>query len=142
MARIDPYKNFSFLVEIDGIERAGFSECSGLGSSVEVVQYREGGDASTVRKLIGKATYPDIVLRWGTTDTRELYDWHLSALSGLADRRNGSIILLDVNGQEEKMRWNFFQAWPSQWEGPSFDANADDVAIQSLTLSCERVEQA
>lgn len=28
--RKDPYRNFNFLVEIDGIGRAGFSECSGL----------------------------------------------------------------------------------------------------------------
>ncbi|MDO8437204.1 MAG: phage tail protein [Nitrosomonadaceae bacterium] len=28
--RKDPYRNFNFLVEIDGIGRASFSECSGL----------------------------------------------------------------------------------------------------------------
>ena len=37
MARVDPYKNFRFLVEIDGIVQAGFSECSGFGSTVEVM---------------------------------------------------------------------------------------------------------
>ena len=52
--RVDPYRNFRFLVEIDGIVQAGFSECSGFGSDVEVVEYREGGEPSTVRKLPGK----------------------------------------------------------------------------------------
>ena len=42
--RVDPYKDFRFLVEIDGIVQAGFTECSGFGSDVEVVDYREGGD--------------------------------------------------------------------------------------------------
>ena len=46
--RVDPYANFRFLIEIDGIVQAGFSECSGFGSSVEVIEYREGGDATTV----------------------------------------------------------------------------------------------
>ena len=43
MARVDPYKNSRFLLEIDGITQAGFSDCSGFGSKVEVVEYREGG---------------------------------------------------------------------------------------------------
>ena len=32
--RIDPYANFNFLVEIDGIAKAGFQEVSGLGAEV------------------------------------------------------------------------------------------------------------
>ena len=69
MARTDPYKNFRFLLEIDGLTQAGFSDCSGFGSDVEVVEYREGGDAATVRKLPGKSSYPDLTLKWGITDS-------------------------------------------------------------------------
>ena len=35
--RIDPFRNFNFLVEIDGISQAGFSECTGLSSTTEVI---------------------------------------------------------------------------------------------------------
>ncbi|MCX8131156.1 MAG: phage tail protein [Clostridia bacterium] len=138
--RKDPYKNFRFRVQIDGIQVAGFSECSGFGSNVEVIEYREGGDPATVRKLPGKVSYPDITLKWGVTDTHELYDWHKSAIKGSVERKNGSIILLDDEGQE-KVRWNFFDAWPSKWDGPDFNAKGNDVAIDTLTLSCERVER-
>lgn len=141
MARIDPYRNYRFLVEIDGIVQAGFRECSGFGSSVEVVEYREGGDLATVRKLRGQASYPEISLQWGITDSRELYDWHLAAVTGEVIRKNGSIILLNDNG-EEKVRWNFFNAWPSQYEAPSLDATANDVAISNVTVCCERLERA
>ncbi len=139
--RVDPYKNSRFLVEIDGIVQAGFSDCSGLGSHVEPVEYREGGDPNTVRKLPGKVTYPDITLKWGITDSRELYDWHFAAVSGHIQRKNGSVILLDDTGAE-KVRWNFFNAWPSKWDGATFTAKGNDVAIDSLTVSCERVERA
>lgn len=141
MPRKDPYKNFRFLVEIDGIVQAGFSETSGFGSNVEVIEYREGGDATTVRKLPGKVSYPDITLKWGVTDSRELYDWHRVAINGQIERKNGSIILMDDTGQE-KVRWNFFNAWPSKWDGPDFNAKGNDVAIDTLTISCERVERA
>ena len=139
--RVDPYKNFSFLIEIENIIQAGFSECSGLGSNVEVIEYREGGDPSTVRKLPGKVSYPDISLKWGITDSRELYDWHLKVINGNIERKNGSIILLDDAGNE-KVRWNFFDSWPSKWDGPDFNAKGNEVAIDTLTLSCERVERA
>jgi len=136
----DPYKNFRFLVEIDGIVQAGFSDVSGFGSNVEVVEYREGGDAANVRKLPGKVSYPDITLKWGVTDSRELYDWHLAAVNGAIQRKNGSIILLD-DAAQEKIRWNFFGAWPSKWDGADFSAKGNDVAIDTLTVSCERLER-
>jgi phage tail-like protein len=139
--RVDPYKNFKFLVEIDGIVQAGFSDCSGFGSNVEVVEYREGGDNSTVRKLPGKVSFPDIELKWGLTDSRELYDWHRAAVNGQIQRKNGSIIVLDDVGAE-KVRWNFVNAWPSKWHGPTFTGKGNDVAIDGLTISCEGVERA
>jgi phage tail-like protein len=140
----DPYKNFRFLLEIDGINQAGFSECTGLGSNVEVVEYREGGDPTTVRKLRGKITVNDIVLKWGITDSHEVYDWHKDIVAGKPLdklRKNGSIVLLDDLG-DEKIRWNFFAAWPTKWEGPKFVASANEIAIETLTISCERVERA
>lgn len=139
--RTDPYKNFRFLVEIDQVVQAGFSDCSGLGISVEVIQYREGGDVATVRKLPGKVTYPDIVLKWGVTDSRELYDWHFEVVQGTVERRPVSIILIGDDG-EEKVRWNLYDAWPSVWKGPDFSGLGKDVAIESLTLVCERIERA
>lgn len=139
--RVDPYKNFRFLVEIDQLVVGGFAECSGFGSSVEVIEYREGGDAATVRKLQGRAAYPDITLKWGVTDLRTLYDWHHEALNGRVNRKSGSIILQDDTGQE-KLRYNFYDAWPSKWDGPDFNAKGNDVAIDTLTISCERFELA
>ena len=141
MARVDPYKNFRFLVEIDGIVQAGFSDCTGLGSHVEAVEYREGGDPNAVRKLPGKVTYPDITLKWGVTASHELYDWHLDALNGSIQRKNGSVILQDDTGTEA-VRWNFYNAWPNKWDGPSFNAKGNEVAIDTLAVSCERVERA
>jgi phage tail-like protein len=139
--RVDPYKNFRFFVEIHGIVQAGFSDCSGFGSNVEVVEYREGGDPAHVRKLPGKTSYPDITLKWGVTTSHELYDWHKTAIVGSIDYKDGSIILLDDMGQEA-VRWNFYHAWPSKWVGPDFNAKGNDVAIDTLTISCERLERA
>ena len=45
--RVDPYRNFNFLVEIDGITQAGFSDCTGIGASTDPIEYREGGHEMT-----------------------------------------------------------------------------------------------
>ena len=122
--RIDPYLNFRFRVEIEGIQQAGFMECTGLGSQIEVVEYREGGEVASVRKLPGKVSYPDITLKWGITDSQELYQWHLQVIHGNLVRKNGSVVLLDSQGNE-KLRWNFFSAWPSKWTIPQVRRKAD-----------------
>ena len=51
--RFDPYRNFKFRVKWDGQYVAGLSTCSALSRNTEVVDWREGGDPSTGRKLPG-----------------------------------------------------------------------------------------
>ena len=85
--RVDPYRNFSFLVEIDGITQAGFSDASGFGASTDPIEYREGGETKTVRKLPGLTKYTNITLKWGLTDSRELYDWYKDVVNGKIDRK-------------------------------------------------------
>jgi len=141
--RIDPYGSYDFLVEIDGITRASFQEASGFDSSIDVTEYREGGDNETLRKLPAKTKFSNIVLKWGTADDTDLYDWHMQWIKGdpAAVRKNGSIIILDRQGNEQ-VRWNFTNAWPVKWTGPTFNAKGNDVAIETLELAHEGLARA
>lgn len=140
-ASVDPHRNYGFLVEIDGITQANFSDCSGFGSSTDPIEYREGGESRFVRKLPGLVKTTNITLKWGLTDSRELYDWYKDIMNGKITRKNGSIIVLDQEGNE-KVRWNFYRAWPTKWDGPDFSAKGNDVAIETLELACEQIERA
>lgn len=140
MARVDPYKDFRFRVEIDGIASSHFLECTGLGSEVAVIEYRESGDPTAVRKLPGRASFSDITLKRGISESRDLYDWHRSLLQGQIDRRNGQIILLDDAGVEV-VRWVFSEAWPRKWEGPELNALSNETAIETFVLACESIER-
>ncbi|HEX7313606.1 MAG TPA: phage tail protein [Pyrinomonadaceae bacterium] len=139
--RVDPYRGFNFLVEIDGITRAGFQECSGLDATIDVTEYREGADPNHKRKLTGLNSFSNITLKWGVTDSGELWKWHQTALDGKAERKNGSIILMDEAGNE-KLRWNFLNAWPTKWTGPSFNATDSSVAVETLELAHEELKKA
>jgi phage tail-like protein len=140
--RIDPYRNFNFVVEIDGIKQAGFSDCSGFGASTDPIEYREGGKNTTTHKLPGQTKFTNIVLKWGLTDSRELYKWYNDVSKGKVRRANGSIVVYDVDGITEKVRWNFFNAWPAKWDGPDFSAKGNDIAIETLELAHEGIERA
>jgi phage tail-like protein len=137
--RRDPFRSFNFRVELDGITRAGFRECSGLDASQDPIEYREGTEGLTARKLPGLNKYSNITLKWGMTDDTELWDWRKKAITGKVERKNGSIVLLDEAG-EEKLRWNFREAWPTKWTGPSFNATGNEVAIESLEITHEGLE--
>ena len=93
------------------------------------------------RKLPGMTKYSNIVLKRGVTDDTELYDWHRRAVDGDVQRRNGWIVLLDRQGNE-RVRWNFVSAWPAKWDGPDFNAEGNDVAIETLELAHEGVTRA
>jgi phage tail-like protein len=139
--RKDPYRGYNFRIEIDGIDRGGFREASGLDSTQDPVEYREGTEGLTPRKLPGLNKYSNISLKWGTTEDAELWDWRKKNMDGKIERKNGSIILMDDTG-EEKVRWNFREGWPTKWTGPSFNATSNDVAIETLEIAHEGVEKA
>jgi phage tail-like protein len=135
--RRDPYRVYNFRIEIDGVDRGGFRECSGLDFAQDPVEYREGIDKTlTVRKLPGLVAYSNISLKWGLSDDTELWDWLQTSVQGSTERRNGSVILMNDLG-EEKARWNFREGWPTKWTGSDFNATSNEVAIESLEIAHE-----
>ena len=138
--RLDPYGGYNFAVELDGVTRAGFRECSGLDSSQNAGTYREGTDKNLgMRKIPGLNTYSDITLSRGITNDSKLWDWREKAMKGAVERHDISITLLDDVGNP-KITWNLYACWPTKWTGPSFSATADELAIEQLTLAYERIE--
>src|SRR2546421_754790 len=138
---VDPYRGFNFLVEIDGITQAGFQEVSGLDSSTDTIDYREGTDPLHFRKLPGLNKHSAITLKRGITDSDEMWRWRRTVIEGAPQRKNGSIILRDQKGAE-RVRWNFLNAWPSKWTGPALNAANSAVAIESLEITQEELARA
>lgn len=138
--RKDPFGAYNFAVEMDGITRMGFKDCSGLDSSSEVSKYREGTDPTLgQRQIPGLLTFANISLKRGMTDDHALWDWRQSVANGEPIRRTISIILRNEKG-DEKIRWNVKNAWPLKWTGPTFDAGTNQLAIEALDLAHEGIE--
>jgi phage tail-like protein len=138
-SRNDPFSSFNFLVEIDGVTTAGFSECTGINTETDPIEYRNGNEDITVRKLPGLKKFGNITLKRGYTNTKELWDWRKKVMDGRTERKSGAIVLLN-EAREQALRWNFREAWPRKWEGPSFNAKNNEVAIETLEIVCEGIE--
>jgi phage tail-like protein len=138
--RRDPFKNYSFLVEIDGIASSAFKSVSGLAAEAEVIEYREGSDpVSSSRKLPGRVEYPNVRLSRGLTTSRDLWDWWRTVVDGSLERRNVSITLLD-DTRTPVLRWLLRNAWIAKFEAPDLDASANEVAIETIELAHEGLE--
>ena len=131
-----------FALELEGVELARFTGCSGLAITTEVVEYQDslGGNPIT-RKRPGRTKYDDIVLKRGLSASKSLTDWHQKVVDGAAERANGSIVIYDSTGAEVD-RWNFEAGWPSKWSGSDLSADSDDVMIEELTISHEFIVRA
>jgi phage tail-like protein len=138
--RNDPYAAYNFLVEIDGLAAGAFAEVTGLGVKVEPIQYREGGDRQSVRQLAGQTEYSPVTLRYGLTQSHELWDWLMAAVEGEVQRKSASIVLLD-DERNPVARWNLFEAWPSEWNAAALNALENEIAIESLTLVYESLQR-
>jgi phage tail-like protein len=134
----DPFAGFNFLIESGGLLRAGFSECTGLNQETDPIEYREGNEDITVRKLPGLKKYSNITLKRGVAVGQDFLEWRKTVESGDIDRREISIILLDEQ-RNEQVRYNLSNAWPSKWTGPELKAGANEIAVESMELCVEGV---
>jgi phage tail-like protein len=132
--RDHPYAQFNFLVDLgtgttDG-PQAGFQECSAIGMSVDVVEYRNGNDKeASVRKLTGLTRVHDVTLRRGIIGSLDLYEW-------LDQIRNGSQAAVRTVVET----WRLLRARIVKHTSGPFNARCSDVAMEELTLAYERLE--
>lgn len=138
--RNDPYSQFNFLIEIDGVVKGGFSECSGLTTDTNVIDYREGNEKQlTPRRLPGLMKYTNIVLKRGYTADKSLWQWRLNVINGTTSRTTGSIILLD-EARNTALTWTFREGWPCKWDGPALNGKTSEVAVETLEICHEGLE--
>jgi phage tail-like protein len=137
-SRNDPYSQFNFQVEIDGITVGGFSEVSGLTMDTNIIEYREGNEVTTVRKLPGLTKYPNMVFKHGIVDTT-LYAWRKKVIDGQTQRTTGAVVLLD-EARNPALRWTFREGWPCKLEGPALNAKTSEAAVETMEIAHEGLE--
>jgi phage tail-like protein len=152
-ARIDPVLGFNFNISlvdssstlsfvfsvIAPTPLGGFSECSGLETTLEVEDYKEGGNNGGVLKFPTRTTWSNIRLKRGLVDSDALWQWHDDYVQGIGTRRDG-IITLQNEQQQTVKSWRFKRGLPLKWVGPTLNAAQNQVAIEELEIAHEGIK--
>jgi len=146
--RNDPYAQFNFLVDLGTGDtegpQAGFQECSPIGMSLDVIEYRNGNDRSNqVRKLTGLARAGDVTLRRGIIGSLDLYQWIDELRNGnQSATRTVTIHLQSEDHAQVVQTWKLLRARIAKHVSGPLNAKGSDVAMEELTLAYERLELA
>jgi phage tail-like protein len=142
------HKKFKFVIEIDKVKNTGFQKCSELSVEVANVEYHEGGSLIP-NKSPGRVKFTDVTLERGASKDKDLYTWftqvaRVSANAGLVDaqyKRTLDIVQQDRDGTTLR-RWRLVNAWPVKFTAGSWDNEADENVIESITLTYDYFEEA
>ena len=128
-----------FYVEIASEIKASFTECSGLGMTIDKDVYFEGGVNDQQRVFLKQTKFSDVSLKRGITDDLHFWGWIYGVLNTntTAKKRLNVNILLFNQAGETMQTWTLIGAIPVGWKAPSLQANSNTAAIEELTLAYE-----
>lgn len=132
----DPSPSFRFHVEVQGVQVARFSECSGLEFEQETFDYKEGGLNSRVHRLPGRFKFTNLTLKKGiATDGETLWSWVEDTVRGQITPHTITVTLYDLSGENPLRQWTYQDAYPVKWSATALNAEQNAIAIETLVLA-------
>lgn len=146
----DPFRGFNFVVTLidssslfafavsalQSMALAGFSECSGLEMTMDVEDYKEGGNNGKTLHFPSRVKWNNLRLKRGLTFASDLWQWHYDFSQGKGKRRDGLVVLQDER-HNPAIVWSFTRGLPVKWAGPSFNASQSQVAFEEVEIAHE-----
>ena len=133
------YVGGRFALELDGVIVGFVQDVEGGHPVADVVTEKLGGDW-LVRKHIGNVKYEEIALKADASLARPFYDWIRASLDGKHERKSGSIIYLDREGNEVE-RLFFAGGLLSEIGMPALDAASKDAAKMTIKIAPEHTRR-
>lgn len=137
----NPFLNYKFVIEIDGIESLGFSEMSELTNETKVFEYKEGGLNSYTHKFYEHTEFSNITLKRGLGKSDTIYQWRESVINGEMDKSKHNLIIKLYSRGNVTKKYSCSGAWISKLEIGALDAKGNDVLIETIELVVERFEK-
>ena len=148
-----PLTKMNFLVTVDTIAgTAAFSEITGIESTVDVIEFRQGNSGSLAPvKIPGLVKHGNVTLKMGYIVSSPFKTWVMECVSetrGQIPRQDVTIELIDINSgapstlvtsAQGARQWTLKNAWVTKYNAPDLDAKNSDVAIESVELAYEEL---
>lgn len=143
-----PLPVYNYRVEFIGeSDPISFSEVSGLSLSFETHTFKESQSSNLpgpkILYMPAQINPVNISLKKGVVrggvSLSVLYDWIRTTQINQIEKKDITISLLDETGSPVIV-WKVINAFPTKLDAPTFDANSNDVAIESMELMADRIE--
>jgi phage tail-like protein len=140
----NPLVSFHYAIDIQGVVKGYFTECSGIGSEHEVIEHKvvDESGRELVQKIPGRLKWENITLKRGITSSMDIWKWRDQVVQGKVKdaRKNGTITMFD---QELRpvARWDFVAAWPVKVSGPTVKSDSNEFGVEELVLTHEGLER-
>lgn len=148
-----PLTKMNFLVTVDGVSgTAAFTEVSGIESSVDVIEFRQGNAHSLAPvKIPGLVKHGNVTLKFGYTLDSAFKTWIQECVSEVRSempRSRIQIEMIDINGGAPQSMvesvsgtrvWVLTNAWVTKYTAPDLNASASEVAIESVEIAYEEL---
>ncbi len=132
-------QGYSFEVSIPGVTASPFASVQGLGVTVEVIEYREGGERDPQR-LPGRVQPATVTMRRAVqADDRSLWQWMSQTVQGQRQTREVSVQVFDRAGASV-VTYTLHRAWPVKYTAPDLNATSNDVLMETVELAHESLE--
>jgi phage tail-like protein len=135
---VDPLTGYLFGVEVEGIVRGYFNECSGVTAEVKVESWDEGGLNDRTRKFPGRANFGNVTLKRGLTDDDSFVAWFLDVSKGKKLRKTVTVTVFSSELQCIQ-NWTLHNAFPAKYSIPSLQSSANGVVIESIEFVHEGI---
>ena len=112
-----------------------FKSISGLTMSLNTEPLSEGGENRFQHKLPSRASYSDVTLKRGFFANTGLYKWCKNAIEHFEFTPLTVLISLLDEEHNPVFSWRVFNAIPVKWEVGEFNAESNEVVIESIVLS-------
>lgn len=134
-----PPVGFHFKVEVLGLTPVAddlrFVEVGGLALEVATEEMPEGGENRFVQRYPGRAKYGDLVLKRGLLKGSEVWNWARQCIEELdVEPKDVDVTLLNP-AHEPLISWHLVGAFPVKWSVSDFNATANSVVVETLTLA-------
>jgi phage tail-like protein len=148
--RLDPYKNFRFVLYFAGKTDPvlGVSKMTGLKRTTEVVKHRDGGIHNHSYNAPGRSNFEPITVERGVTHDKDFEEWaqlvwstQNKGTTSLKDFRRDLLLSVQNERGEVVLSYNIYRCWVSEYGMADLDANANAVWIEHLKIENEGWER-
>jgi phage tail-like protein len=127
--------SYRFMVLLSGVPLGMFTEVTLPTLELTTEPITEGGLNTHIHHLPVRVDVGKVTLKRGVTSLMEFLTWYEYVLEGdiVMAKQQVTVVFLNVAGMPTIV-WNFRDAYPTRWTGPTLQSGSQEIAVEELEL--------